>query len=385
MTSANTLKTGGQIASLTSARFFAALAVALSHFTALGFLHLPAFFLKFVDGGRSAVTFFFVLSGFVLAYNYYEPATRLNTSRFYLARFARVYPVLLLSLLLSATVTAYVVAGHHDNLMAQWYAIKDHKWLSLGASLLAQLLLLTGWFPLAAINQPWNGPAWSISCEAFFYAVFPSLLMRFGATSNRRMLMTCLAAWCLQGAWILAVIRFLPANRAGFVVYQFPLTHFPEFMMGVGAALYYLRAKAIGESLHRRGIALIAGALIVLACIAVSGLPMPAFFFEAPVFTALILGLAQLERPVLGVLNRRPLVLLGEASFSLYLIHVPLAHWAQIAGLPGRNGWIALVFAIVMSIVVFTRFEQPMRRRILRGIRTVRLEPAGRARVATDA
>lgn len=385
MTSAYAPRPGGQIASLTSLRFFAALAVALSHFTALGFLDLPSSFLRFVDGGRSAVTFFFVLSGFVLAYNYYDPLSKLNSSRFYLARFARIYPVLLLSLLLAATVTAYLVLGHHDDLMLDWYAIKDRKFASLGASLCAQLLLLTGWLPLASINQPWNGPAWSISCEAFFYAVFPWLLMRFAAMSNRRMLVVCLVAWCVQGAWIVAVLRFLPANRAGFMAYQFPVTHVPEFMMGVAAALYYIRAKASGVSLHRRGMALIAVASIALTCVAASELSMPAFLFEVPLFTALILGLALLERPVLGVLDRGPLVLLGEASFSLYLIHLPLAHWAHIAGFTGRNGWLALVFAIVASIVVFTRFEQPMRRRILRGTRTARLEPAGGARVSTDA
>ncbi|WP_181321810.1 acyltransferase family protein [Trinickia symbiotica] len=362
------------IVALTSIRFFSALTVAVGHYTQMGLLRLPA---AIVDGGRPAVSLFFVLSGFVLAYNYHGSMGRVGVSRFYLARFARIYPVMLLSLALAASVTVYLLAQHDTDLLYGWYAIRSHAGISLSLSLFAQLLLLTAWFPIACINQPWNGPAWSISCEAFYYAIFPWLLSKLHKKSNISVSIVCLAAWCLDGGWIFLTLNYLPANRSGFVVSQFPISHLAEFVMGIGAALYFVRVRANGYSTHRRGVTLVSSALIAFPCIAAYPSPDLLFFFEAPLLVAFILGLALLERPVLGLLDRRPLLLLGEASFSLYLIHIPLAHWAHIAGFTRDNGWIALVVAVALSVVIFVSFERPMRRRILQGALPAELPSVG--------
>ncbi|CAN7459439.1 hypothetical protein LJR034_002934 [Caballeronia sp. LjRoot34] len=85
---------------------------------------------------------------------------------------------MLLSLGLSALVTAYLLNGGDSSLMLDRYALRSSVYISLAVSLICQLLLLNAWFPFAAIHQPWNGPSWSISCEAFFYALFPLLLRR---------------------------------------------------------------------------------------------------------------------------------------------------------------------------------------------------------------
>ncbi|MEX3955026.1 acyltransferase family protein [Trinickia sp. EG282A] len=362
------------IVALTSIRFFAALTVAIGHYTQMGLLGLPA---AIEDGGRPAVSLFFVLSGFVLAYNYHGSIGRTGVSRFYLARFARIYPVMLLSLGLAASVTVYMLGQHDTELLYGWYAIKSHPGISLTLSLVAQLLLLTAWLPIARMNQPWNGPAWSISCEAFYYAMFPWLLLKLLKMPNRSIALACLAAWCLEGVWIFFALNYLPTERSGFVVSQFPISHLAEFFMGAGAALWFVRARAKGYSRHRLGVVLVCLALIAFPCIAAYHAPALIFFLETPLFVALILGLALLERPVLGLLNRRPLVLLGEASFSLYLIHVPLAHWAYIAGFTRDDGWIALVIAVALSTVIFVSFEKPMRRRILQGARPAEFEPIG--------
>lgn len=88
----------------------------------------------------------------------------------------------------------------------------------------------------------------------------------------------------------------------------------------------------------------------------------PVFYVEAPFFALLILGLALLERPVIRLLNGRALVKLGEASYSLYLIHVPIAYIALLTGFDRTSGWMVLAFAVWGSVVVFLFYEEPMRR-----------------------
>lgn len=364
---------------LTSIRFIAALTVALSHFTQLGLLNMPAAFLAFVDGGRPAVSLFFVLSGFILTYTYQGSMDAMGASRFYIARFARIYPVMLLSLLIAMSVTIYLLRTDNSTLMLGWYSLKSNVVVSLLASLVAQLLLLTGWFPFASINQPWNGPAWSISCEAFFYALFPWLLRKLGAKSLSTVALICAVAWILQGIWIVCVTHYLPIGRKGFVISQFPLTHLTEFVMGIGAALCFIHVRATGRPSHRFGFALVCTSLIAIALLAAFQPVKPAYYIESPFFAALILGLALLKRPVLGLLGGRPLVVLGEASFSLYLIHVPIAHLAHISGLNRDNGWVALLIAVGLSVLIFRYFEEPMRKRIRYGIDPVRHATASTA------
>jgi len=357
----------GALPALTSIRFFAALVVALSHFTQLGLLALPATFLAFVDGGRPAVSLFFVLSGFMLTYTYHGTIDAIGSTRFYVARFARIYPVMLLSLLIAASVTIYLLRSDNGTLLLSWYSINTHVYLSLVVSLAAQLLLLTGWFPFASINQPWIGPAWSISCEALFYALFPWLLRKLRLKDGFTLALICVALWVAQGIWIFCINRYVPLGRKGFLISQFPLTHLTEFVMGISASAYFVKVRLSVQASQRLGITLICGALIAIALLAAWQPIRPAYYLESPFFTALILGLALLKRPVLGLLNRRPLILLGEASFSLYLIHIPLAHWAHIAGLHRNNGWIALLLAMCLSIAIYLYFEEPMRRLIRYG------------------
>ena len=364
-------KSGGVMPALTSIRFLAALTVVLSHFTELGLLNFPKWFFNFVDGGRPAVSLFFVLSGFILTYTYRKTIGTEGPARFYIARFARIYPVALLSLGFAALVTAYLLNGGDSSLMLEWYALKSSVYLSLGVSLICQLLLLNAWFPFAAINQPWNGPSWSISCEAFFYALFPLLLRRLEAVRVRTLFVVCAGLWILQGLWIVLLQHALPASRYGFLVAEFPVTHLFEFIVGICAALKFDELRSRGASLHYHGVALISVALVAIVVLAAWRPVSPAYYLESPFFAALILGLVLLERPVIGILIQRWLVRLGEASYSLYLIHVPLAHLAFIAGFRQTNGWIAMLFAICLSVVIFQYFEEPMRRRIRARLSTI--------------
>ena len=112
-----------------------------------------------VDNGYTSVSFFLLLSGFILAYNYSDRAARgeMAIGKFWLARFSRLYPVYVFSLIVSLSMLA---TEFHAQSMP----------LFIGGIGLT-LLLVQGWSP--TLSTFWNTPAWTMSTEAFFYLIFP--------------------------------------------------------------------------------------------------------------------------------------------------------------------------------------------------------------------
>lgn len=361
---ATTLPANGIIPALTSIRFLAALTVVLSHYRELHLLNTPAAFFDFVDGGRSAVSLFFVLSGFILTYTYRDELAMRGPRDFYVARVARIYPNILFALALASITTVWLVVTHDDARLLEWFALKSSVGLSLAVSFVAQVLLIVAWFPFAAINQPWNGPATSVSCEAFFYALFPFILARCVKLRARTLVVAMVGIWIAQGLMMLLFFTTLPVSRSHFLAIELPLCRIAEFIFGIGAALAFQHLRARGESTHGRGVGLVAISLVILSLLALWPPATPVFYPQGPFFATLILGLALLEKPVLGLLNQRWLVRLGEASYALFLIHVPLAYLALLSGFDTGNGWIPLVLTLAASVAVFNLFEEPMRRRI---------------------
>jgi len=345
--------------SLTGLRFLAAMAVVLCHFTETGLVQVDSWVFNALDGGRTAVSLFFVLSGFVLAYNYRELAGRVPRWNFYVARLARIYPVVLLGIAIGAIGVGY--ASTRPNLLLSWFALESAD-LRLLASLGAQLTMTIGWFPFAALNQPWNGPAWSITCEVFFYALFPLLIIWFRRWSRPTVAVAALTVWVAQGLWIAALTHFVPANRGGFLIAQFPLTHLAEFVLGIAAWRLWS-----GNPIDRRtrGIAL-AGTMAALVTMALWAPISPAYWPMTPLFALLVVLLAARGK-ARSWLALPVMLLLGEASYSLYLLHLPLVRVYEIAGVPpGPAGWAVMAATVLISVVVFTWYEAPLRRLIRR-------------------
>src|ERR1039458_7852511 len=178
---------------LTGLRFFLALWVILQHLTGPGqkleatALLLPHGLFTLIRGGYQAVTTFFVLSGFVLTRSYAATVwSRRNTLRYGLGRVARVYPVYLLSL---AVVAPFILADQTPG-KAEYLA--------------AHLLLVQAW--LGAIPVNWNTPAWSLSCEMFFYGLFPLAALFIRRANWRNIAVAAAIAICLTRAmWAVGV------------------------------------------------------------------------------------------------------------------------------------------------------------------------------------
>lgn len=350
------------IVALTPLRFLAAFGVLLHHMRPR-FPDLAAALAPAAPYLASGVSFFFVLSGFVIAWSLRleKPGWR----DFMTLRAARIYPVAWLGLAILLGGPALL---HGANIIALRAATQG--WPETAASLALGLLLLQSWVPNQAVVLNMNGPAWSLSTEMFFYACAPAIL----ALGRRGVLLFALPA---SAALVALCIAIEPAMH-GFTDGGFPLVHFfpParlfEFVIGVAAAhLARPAASRLPPALVRLGPNAIAiagtGALIAVALVvrSLAGLaPAPAlrlYLFQAgggPAYGAVILALAahQLASGRASTLYAAPLLQrLGHASFALYAIHVPL-----MVALRLPAWWLVPPLVIAAALIVHRWLETPM-------------------------
>lgn len=326
---------------LSGLRFLAALHVVVFHLWRPVWSSAPAWVQTVCGHGYVAVGLFFVLSGFVLT-AVYVGGDRLGPGSrraYFMARFARVYPLYLLALL-----------GY----LAFW------AWQgTLAPGVLAgQLLLLQAWCVGAPALTAGNYPAWSLTVEAAFYALFPLLPFAWLARRGTGALVAFGAAsWALGLAAVAALLALAPAGELphhGFwydVVRFFPPLHLPAFLAGVLGGVWWTRRPAdapAGPWRYVPEIALLAGygAIVVARKV----LPDPTIFIHTgllvPVFVALVLGLACGDGPLRRLLASRAFVALGLASYATYLLHVPL--WDLVGG----HAFVAAAAARPQDLVV---------------------------------
>ena len=158
------------IGSLDTLRTVAALAVVLGHLQPLFITSLAA--VPALNHTALAVDFFFVLSGFVIAINYWEISGPQAVWHYLRLRFARIYPLHLLTLLLFLGLEcAKYVAQSRLALSSSSAAFSDNNW----SAFLLNLVLLNahGMIPSATFN----GPSWSIGAEASCYVLFGAIAL----------------------------------------------------------------------------------------------------------------------------------------------------------------------------------------------------------------
>ena len=359
---------------LTALRFCAAAAVVVMHCG--GKFGLPA---DMTAGKRVplflGVSFFFVLSGFILHHVYPALPSAADRRRFLRARFARVWPAHAVVLVLCLAVARYTPADlvRHDEL-GPWAA---------------SLAMLQAWVPLTAYNVTWNVPAWSISTEFGFYLLFPLLVWRFDRTWHGKLLLCLLLAAGLIAVCQLGELPYQAAAgpTANGLLYMNPLARVFEFGLGMAAARLWARLRprvtagpARGTVLEVAALALVAvnGYLVpdVVAAVERAGLrPEAALWFchgSVCLSFAVLIVVAALERGwVTRLLTRPSFVVLGEISYAVYLLHWPLLGYLHLhprvfERLPG---WaVGLGFAVVLlaaAHLMWAFVETPARRFIV--------------------
>jgi peptidoglycan/LPS O-acetylase OafA/YrhL len=349
---------------LTSLRFFAAAEVVIYHEFrfASDLTSTGAFLRDMVSAGYEAVTFFFVLSGFILTYVYAsgvdDGRSSTSASAFWRARWARISPAYFLGLVLAFPHLLYAA------FVSRIIPISD---LYLAVALVP--IMQQAWWPHAAIA--WNVPAWSLSVEFFFYVCFPALLLGSARVPRRSFLLVAyilvLAVACIRYALLLREPQF-DSIAWNFEQY-FPLFHLPQFIFGMALGrLYVFGRQSISRTTH---VAIfyvgVVGLMVVLGMR--SMLPAWAHTDATLVllFGIVIFGGARVESRVLV----SPIfILLGEASYAIYILHSPIGWWwvwlTRPFHFPGAVSF-AIYSAILLaaSVGTYLYVEKPLRRWIL--------------------
>jgi peptidoglycan/LPS O-acetylase OafA/YrhL len=355
------------IRSLEGGRGAAALIVALYH---LG-IGIENF--GFIRNGYIFVDLFFVLSGFVLAASYLN---RLDTGAqlrsFFIRRFGRLFPLLIFSTLVfivfqNAIVLAKRLAAANGYGEALNNAGSLDFVLPTASEIIATLTMThsLGLFDELILNTP----SWSISTEFYTYLLFAVVCFLIAGRMR-------LAAFFLLSAGAFAVTVWASTtvhdclNRGGCMSvtydYGFPRTVFSFFL---GALVYHASNKIRFDTRLLQWIGL---ALLVLLFSSVDANPALAFAFPF-VFAILILACCQDSGPLAAILNTKPLQILGQRSYSIYLLHIPLILiFGNVAKrIDGTAATISLVAVFVVTLVVISgwtyRFvEDPLRLRFNR-------------------
>ncbi len=328
----------GHLPALTGLRFWLALWVIINHLVGKGHVYepvaqmLPGPLQAILRGGYQAVPTFFVLSGFVLARTYAATQwNRANLWKYLAGRFARVYPVYLLSLLI---VLPFIVRA------------KDQPkgWL-----VAMHLTLMQGWW-VGHYTAGWNTPAWSLSCEMFFYLVFPLLIILMKDWGWVGTLCAGLLACAMTPAMVIG----------GFSDQIKPIVHLPDFLMGIAAfrafdLLTKRRTEAAGKWLYGMGIL---GSAAIIGYAQLLPKAVTANMLLRPMNAVLLLGLGLGGGWIARGLSTRPMVYLGKASYGMYILHIPILWWA-VSWPSFAVRYLYVAFVVALSCVVYAVLEEP--------------------------
>ncbi len=343
---------------LTSLRFFAAIAVFLSH---LSFLNESENSLRRLSQtvfyeGYCGVTFFFALSGFILSYTYQSRFSEGTVSiREYISlRIARVYPLHILCLL--------------PLLIFQVYK-NPPQLLEFS---LANLFLLQAWVPSSKFYFSLNAVSWSLSCEIFFYLCFV-----FYVRLKTKLLVQILIALFLS---MLALAVTLGSNTDAdfysghgltfnhWLFYISPASRTLDFLLGV---LIY-RSKLNSRSLRMPSVHEVVSITCLVGAMYFFSSQKWSLIFRAQLlylpFVAYFLFVFADGNGLISKFLKHPiLVLLGEASFALYMIHQPIitlsvSFWRRDQRMlsPESLAFGLMVLSICLSILVYKFLEKPV-------------------------
>jgi peptidoglycan/LPS O-acetylase OafA/YrhL len=349
---------------LTSVRFFAAFLVLFHHSVRI---FLPVFSARGVHGVPTDVagivslafpvsaSFFFFLSGYVLSFVYLNSAKTLDKREFAAARFSRLYPLYFVVLVLD-TPELLVPEIHR-------YGVK------VGLTKTAGILAAN-----AAMLQAWKGsrllrinmPSWSLCVEAFFYLCFPLLGVLLWKLRGARLWMTAVAFF-VAGQALVWGLR--PHLRAEMVLILPPL-HLSTFALGIMLARWQTLQQQQNNNTDVRlwqvhTVLALSGAGLFGSVLLIPFFRVPAPYNNgllAPIFAGLVWALSVTPSPVSRWLCGRWLVNLGNASYALYLIHMP------ILTLFRHFRWVTPMFylpylalCVGLSLLSFRYFETPAR------------------------
>lgn len=314
-----------------------------------------------IDELHIGVTLFFVLSGFLITYRYYDRHHEIFTKRFYIKRFARIYP--LFFILTSLTYIHLLINGQSLD-------------FGLLRAYLLNISLLSGFFnelKFSGIPQ-----AWSLTVEELFYLSTP-ILFFFLKKKLSNAIIICLSLLLLGGLFIgLGNWFTMPYGFFDSMEFMLTYTFFGrclEFIIGMLLAIFYLKNKVRllrGKYNYKSYLGLFAifGSVLLLVFLSLNGGAHQLYYkhltitFLLPVFgiAPLYLGLITEKTIIASILSSKLFQLLGKASYAFYLIHLGFMASFLANIIPHTLG--LFIVLNILAILLYLIIEQPLNKRI---------------------
>ena len=342
---------------LTSLRFLFAFIVFLSH---LDYLPKEEIFFNQIyksifKHGSLGVSFFFILSGFILSYNYKNKilSKEVTFKDFWIARIARIYPLHLFTLFLSLPI--FFTEAFNGTLL----------WVS---SFLSNLLLLQSYIPNEKIYFGFNAVSWSISNELFYYMAFPFLISVFYKYSKTIFLSLLLLLVIPIGIYL------SPTNVEVFVFGINPLLRITDFIIGI--LLFRIYENKIFEGWFKKNSTASLLEIITIGIFIVffsfrnevpGGYRLSSYYWFP---MSLIILVHSYQRGLISrFLSHKHFILLGKISFSFYMLHglvmrylLALERRLQIIQHHYIMMLIIFLTIILLSYIVYRTIELPANR-----------------------
>jgi peptidoglycan/LPS O-acetylase OafA/YrhL len=354
--------------SLTGLRWVAAVLVFLFHLGYVGGATGLGIHSVVGRAGHAGLSFFFILSGFVLTWG----ARPGDTARgFWRGRLVKVFPNHWVTFLVTAVLM--VMAGE----------------VLFSGPTLANLFLVQTWVPNLDFWISMNAPSWSLTCELFFYALFPVLLWAINKIPAARLwlaaglsLATIVAAPLLVELLVSGTPK-IPYPTLGpvsfeqlWLVYWFPPVRMLEFVFGIILARVVLSGK-----FPRLTWVPVTAVFVVFQILAMNSPSYLLGLVALPSLSIVLLIPYLATKDIRGEytpFRGRWMVWLGEASFAFYLLHKIVMSYGQqlISGdqwdaqwsLAFWLGFGAVVFGITLALAAALHMlvERPLMRRFAR-------------------
>ena len=349
---------------LSGLRFLAAAGIVVGHWQSLAgydwisLLHV---------GGTHIVSFFFLLSGFVLSHAYARMETEPQAGRFLVARFRRVYPVHIACL---AIAIALLPKCRHIVLTAP-------------GVFFVNLFLLQSWVMDCTHISAFNPPSWSISTDLFCYLCFPLLIRNWRATWLPKL--GCAFVLLAVVLWLTRYLSPLagPLHSCGWdgILCTSPFVRLFEFVTGMTLYLGWTRLSArwrpgfaTATCLELLAVALVVALMwrtvrVVHAIGQCVPLPDTATYWLleggiALPTNAFLIGVMAFQGGLIArILSARLPVFLGDMSYSTYMVHYPLLlWWLPLFGSTGGSAVLYFLATMAAAYLVWVLVENPSRK-----------------------
>jgi exopolysaccharide production protein ExoZ len=332
-------------------RGYAAMLVVVTHLWSVGAISST---LRFNRIGGLGVDIFFVISGFIMCYSLKDRALASDSVQFLKKRVYRVYPIYLLVLI--PFLVQYLSQAR----------------VPVDPSLIIGNLLLSPSFLGSPEYRMLVGPAWTLTYELFFYVLFAGAM--FASRSKNRVIYTVI----LMIVLLVTLVNLfgLKGDRLQWSNFQYIVGDTLLFNFVIGCVCYFIWRK-YGHTLFSFWTALGIALLLTVVSLGLSkfGLPRILSLGLPAGIIVLVFLFAEFENRSLA----KPLLFLGSASYSIYLIHALIAHWKHLfigVAAPENDltGFLLTGLALASGCIFYVIVENP----ISRGLheRSKRVTPA---------